>query len=98
MKRHCHCKFEEKRKKLRAGKFGALGGCLVVLHLLYHVAECLILPVVLIGFHRNNAEATQIDEELLPETTFNAPRFTATESRLVQIDLFDSIKEYPLRY
>lgn len=96
---HCHCRFEEKRKKLRAGKFGVLGGCLVVLHLLYHVAECLILPVVLIAAHRNNAEAADVDHTLLEETTFSDKFFASgpTQSESVQIGLFDSLEKYALR-
>lgn len=49
MKHSCHCGFEQHCKKLKARKLGKLGVLLVGLHLLYHVAECLILPTVLIG-------------------------------------------------
>lgn len=96
---HCHCGFEEKRKKLRAGKFGVLGGCLVVLHLLYHVAECLVLPAILIAVHRNNAEAADVDHTLLEETTFSDKFFTSSpaQSESIQIDFFDSLEKYALR-
>ncbi len=49
MKHSCRCGFEKHCKKLKARKLGKLGVFLVGLHLLYHVAECLILPTVLIG-------------------------------------------------
>lgn len=100
---HCHCKFEEKRKKLSAGKFGIFGGVLVVAHLLYHVAEFLVLPVFLLAAHRDDAEASEVDADFLQETTFYQPDTSTIETSSVfdsgslQISLFESLQKYSLR-
>lgn len=66
MKHSCHCGFEKHYKKLKARKLGKLGVLLVGLHLLYHVAECLILPTVLIGvseyFVHRDSPATTVEK------------------------------------
>ena len=59
MKHHCHWGLHSQIKKLRAGKLGLLGGVLIVGHLLFHVAECLILPAIIMAINGDNtAEAT----------------------------------------
>lgn len=74
MKKHhdCHCGLHNQIKKFKAGKLGLLGGILIVGHLLFHVAECLILPVIFVGFtshsHGGSHEAVASD---LIETTFS---------------------------
>lgn len=65
MKRHCHCGFREHFKHLKARKLGFVGGAFLVLHLLFHVLECLILPSILVGLGGHFAEepVSAISEE-----------------------------------
>lgn len=56
MKRHCHCGFREHLKSFRAKKLGLVGGIFFVLHLLFHVVECLLLPSILVGLGGHLAE------------------------------------------
>ena len=56
MKHHCHCGFRDHLKRFRAKKLGLAGGIFLVLHLLFHVAECLILPSILVGLGGHLAE------------------------------------------
>ncbi len=56
MKHHCHCGFREHFKLFRARKIGFLGGAFLFLHLLFHVAECFILPSILVGLGGHLAE------------------------------------------
>lgn len=71
--KHCHhCHLDDQIKKFKAGKLGLLGGILIVGHFLFHVAECLILPVIIAGFSRKDAEAVEsLDEIELSETTLD---------------------------
>lgn len=70
--KHCHCHFREQVKKFKAGKLGLFGGILIVGHLLFHVAECLIIPALLVAIHREDAEAIEeLTDTQLQETTFN---------------------------
>ncbi len=55
----CHCGLKEQLKKFRAGKLGVLGGILIVGHLLFHVAECLVIPAIIIAFGGNAAETME---------------------------------------
>lgn len=64
--KHCHCGLHEQIKKFKAGKLGLLGGILIVGHLLFHVAECLVIPALLMAFNRQDVEA--IEQLSLPET------------------------------
>lgn len=72
---HCHCGLKEQLKKFRAGKLGLVGGVLILGHLLFHVAECLILPAIFLAANGNAEGETHQAEELsllaLQETTFN---------------------------
>lgn len=56
MKHHCHCGFREHFKSIRVKKLGLAGGIFLVLHLLFHVVECLILPSILVGLGGHLAE------------------------------------------
>lgn len=49
MKHSCHCGFEQRCRNFRKRKLGKLGVVLLCLHLLYHVAECLVLPTIVVG-------------------------------------------------
>lgn len=72
---HCHCGLKEQLKKLKAGKLGLLGGILIIGHLLFHVVECLVLPVIFVGFTHDDAEAvTELDDDMLNQTTFSWQR------------------------
>lgn len=68
---HCHCGLSRHFKKLRTGKLGLIGGVLVVLHLLWHVAEGLVVPAIIIAFSRHHTEAAELTDEELENTTFS---------------------------
>jgi len=68
---HCHCGLKEQLKKFKAGKLGLLGGVLIVGHLLFHVAECLIIPAIIVALSHHEVEATdELSDSHLEETTF----------------------------
>ena len=68
---HCICGFKDQLHKFRAGQLGLLGGALIVGHLLFHVAEVLILPVIFVGFSgHHHSESHEASAEELLETTF----------------------------
>ena len=78
MKHHCHCGFEKRHQLSKGKRLGALGATFMILHLLYHVAECLILPAVFMAFSNHSADEaiaatddTIITEEV--ETTTTQP-------------------------
>lgn len=60
MKHHCHCGFREHFKSLHFKKLGFAGGVFLVLHLLFHVVECLVLPSILVGLGGHLAEETAV--------------------------------------
>ncbi len=90
---HCHCGFSEKCQKFRAGKLGLLGGVLVVLHLLYHIAECLVLPAIFIAINGNSAEAAELSEPELTETTVLND---FKELKALRTSFYDSLEKYTL--
>lgn len=63
MKHHCHCGFEKHRHLAKGKRLGALGIAFMVLHLLYHVAECLILPAVFMAFSNHSSDAASAASE-----------------------------------
>lgn len=72
MKHHCHCGFKKRHQLAKGKKLGVLGAVLMILHLLYHVAECLILPAVFMAWSGHSAEdaiATEIAETENSETS-----------------------------
>lgn len=77
MTHHCHCGFKKHCQLSKGKRLGALGAAFMVLHLLYHVAECLILPTVFVAFNSHHddvavaaSETETISENLnLAETT-----------------------------
>lgn len=54
--KHCHCGLEHHFEHFRVKKLGILGVTLMVLHILFHVVECLILPSILVAFSGHLAE------------------------------------------
>lgn len=69
MKHHCHCGFEKRHQLAKGKKLGVLGAVLMVLHLLYHVAECLILPAVFMAWSGHSAEDAIAAEVENPESS-----------------------------
>lgn len=55
----CHCQFKAHCKSLRAKRLGLLGGIIMVVHLLYHVAGCLFLPAAFMALHDHLHHDTQ---------------------------------------
>lgn len=56
MKHSCHCGFEKRHHLAKGKRLGLLGASLMVLHLLYHVAECLILPAIFMAWSGHHSE------------------------------------------
>ncbi len=97
MKHCCHCGLKGQIKKFKAGKLGLLGGFLIIGHLLFHVAECLILPAFLISFHSHDAEATDslTDEDYKTTTFATEPVFPYD----LHADFFNDLEHYyPLQH
>lgn len=69
MKHHCHCGFKKRHQLAKGKKLGVLGASLMVLHLLYHVAECLILPAVFMAWSGHSAEDAIAAEAENPESS-----------------------------
>lgn len=92
MKGHCHlC---EHNAKIRAKNLGILGGLLIVLHLLFHVAELLLLPTLFAVFHHHGAEAlSELDDNNLTETTF-VSGFADVE--VLRLGFQETLTTYPL--
>lgn len=55
--KHCHCGLREHFASLRLKKLGALGAVLMILHLLFHVVECLLVPAILVAIHQQSVQA-----------------------------------------
>ncbi len=92
--KHCHCGLDGQIRKLRAGKLGILGGILLIGHLLFHVAECLVLPALLMAFSGKSAEAvSELDEATLQETTFASAELPTIN---LQISFRESLEQYQL--
>lgn len=49
MKHECHCGLSKHLKHFRAKKLGIVGVILMLVHILFHVVECLILPAIIVG-------------------------------------------------
>lgn len=96
MKHHCHCHFREQLRNFKAGKLGLLGGFLIVGHLLFHVAECLVLPALLVAFNHHDAEAAdELTAADLPEVTFAT---TPHDGLTLQTNFYDTLEiYYPLK-
>lgn len=91
---HCCCHFREQLSKFRAGKLGLFGGFVIIAHLLFHVAECLILPTIFVTFHHHEAEAAvELDGESLEETTSIS---SYAELPTLKLDFATTLTAYPL--
>ncbi len=77
MKHHCHCGFREHFKLFRVKKLGLAGGIFLILHLLFHLVECLVLPSILVGLGGHLAEesavATSGEATIVEETLESSP-------------------------
>lgn len=95
MKHCCHCHIDEQIKKFKAGKLGLLGGVLIIGHLLFHVAECLVIPVIIAGLNRRPVEAIEeLDEKELSETAIVSHSDSLASLKL---SLSESIQQnYPI--
>lgn len=65
---HCHCGLKSQLHKFRARKLGLVGIVLMGLHILFHVAECLVLPAILVAFSGPHDEATATSSDEIVET------------------------------
>ncbi len=90
MKHCCHCHLQEQLHKFKAGKLGLLGGVLIVGHLLFHVAECLILPAILVAF--NHPEVEAIAETPSDLVTANLTILPSCAYENLTIDFFESLE------
>lgn len=94
-KRHCHCGFHEHLGLLRARKLGLVGVTLFVLHLLFHVVECLIVPSIIVGLGGHLAEdsaaATSGEQIVTDEVTRQQyiPRYDFSGDGLHSFDRMD---------
>lgn len=88
MKHHCHCGFKKHRDLSKGKRLGALGVTFMVLHLLYHVAECLILPAVFMAFsnHHDDTAVAVSETEIISEQ-INLDEATASEKSLILTNL-----------
>lgn len=69
MKHHCHCGFKKRHQLAKGKRLGLLGITLMVLHLLYHVAECLILPAVFMAWSGHSAKDAIAAEAESPDAS-----------------------------
>lgn len=69
MEHHCHCGFKKRHQLAKGKKLGVLGATLMILHLLYHVAECLILPAIFMAWGGHSAEDAVAAEATSPESS-----------------------------
>lgn len=92
----CHCGLKDQLRRFKAGKLGLLGGILILGHLLFHVAECLIIPAILFAIHRQPVEAVEgvLEAEIVADTEVDFADTAAT----LQEDFYQTLqKYYPLR-
>lgn len=96
MKHGCHCHLHEQLKNFKAGKLGLLGGLLIVGHLLFHVAECLVIPVIIAGLSHHDAEAIEeISRNELAKTTLAEPNLRQDQDDF-KISFVESLKQYQI--
>lgn len=99
MKGHCHCGLKEHFQVLKMKKLGFLGALLMVLHLLFHVVECLILPAILVAFSQPSEAATAVEPEASNQISLEEDQslthFYPSYQSLHDINFY-SLKEYNL--
>lgn len=86
MKHHCHCGLKEHFQSLRVKKLGVLGVVLMILHILFHVVECLLIPTLLVAIH---------DQETQPATAASSSEQPVVDlqieySPLTETNFFES--------
>ena len=59
--KHCHCGLREHFQKFRLQKLGVLGAILMILHVLFHVVECLLVPAILVAIHQQTVQPDTIE-------------------------------------
>ncbi len=92
--KHCHCGLGGQIKKFKAGQLGIFGGILIIGHLLFHVAECLVLPAFLMMINGNTAEATsEVKESEISETSLIVSKMHDD----LQVDFTTSLELYKLK-
>lgn len=67
--KHCHCGLKSHFHSLKAKKLGLVGVILIVLHVLFHVVECLIVPALFVAFsgHSDDSSATAAESSEVVE-------------------------------
>ncbi len=96
MKHHCHCGFKKRHQLAKGKRLGVLGAALMILHLLYHVAECLILPAVFMAWSGHPVEAAEaeddavIAEQIEPDAT-ETSKTTTLFSKNLYTDFFETL-------
>lgn len=101
---HCHCGFERSLERLRAktGKrLGMLGATFMVLHLFFHVVECIIVPAILLSINQRIATedvaATDNSSSIISHETPEAEDNFASQS-IVNWDFACATQYLNLRY
>lgn len=92
MKHHCHCGLEKHLERFRLKKFGAVGVVLMILHVLFHIVECLVLPAALValGGHAVEEDAAAVSESVMTVPAEEIELATDTSSLLV--DFHESLQ------
>lgn len=93
MKHCCHCGLGEKIHQFKAGKLGLFGGILIVLHLLFHVAECLVIPALIVAFRGETVATSEITENDTVETP-SLPYLSYEQNALLREDFYQSLVKY----
>lgn len=92
MKHECHCGLNKHLKHLRAKKLGIVGAMLMLVHILFHVVECLILPAIIVGVTEQatsakSAEAKGYARQVRIDHTDGhslfVPQWSSNETRLL---------------
>jgi cell division protein FtsX len=86
MKHHCHCGFKKHHDLSKGKRLGALGVTFMILHLLYHVAECLILPAVFMAFSNHHDDTAVAVSETISEQ-INLDETTTSDESLIRTGL-----------
>ncbi len=61
---NCHCGFEKHLAKFKKGrKLGVFGIAFLGLHILWHVAECLVLPAIFVAFSHGHSQEDALANE-----------------------------------
>lgn len=101
---HCRCGFERALERLRAktGKrLGALGATFMILHLLFHVVECIVVPAILVGINQQisteDAVATS-ETQTVTEGDSSVDETAYSSYDLLSWDFADASQKLTLSY